>query len=213
MKLYSYWRSSCSYRVRIVLAHKGLDYEYVPVHLVKDGGQQNAPAFLEKNSLGQVPVLELNDGRRLTQSLAIMAYIEKSYAKPAMLPDDVLARALAWERIEIINAGIQPLQNIGLMKKVKALAPDTDMTAWARDVIATGFDALEPLLAETAETYAMGNDVTFVDALLVPQVYNARRFEVDMSKYPTIVRLDEACNELHAFQAAHPDAQPDAETA
>lgn len=211
MKLYGYWRSSSSYRVRILLNLKGLEYAYLPVHLIKDGGQQHAPDFATKSPLAQVPVLEVEDGGEtvpLSQSMAIAEYLEDVFPTPALFPDAPLARARAREMAEMINAGIQPLQNLRILRSLKAMGADP--YAWCREVIGRGFHGVEARLARTTGRFAMGDEPGLVDAFIVPQMYAARRFKVDLARFPTVAAVDAACAEHPAFIAAHPDRQPDA---
>jgi len=208
MRLYAYWRSSTAWRVRIGLHHKGLPFEITSVHL-RHGEQRQAP-HLQRNPLGQVPVLELADGTRITQSLAILAYLEAAHPEPALLPAEPLARARAHQAAEIVNSGIHPLQNLSVLLAIQDLGGDR--MAWARDVIHKGFVALESLARQTAGTYLVGDAVTLADACLVPQLYNARRFKVDLEPFPTLLRVEQACEQLPAFKAAHPSAQPDADS-
>ena len=208
MKLYGYWRSSCSWRVRIALEVKGLAYEYVPVHLLK--GEQLAGDHAARNPMGQVPVLELDDGQRLGQSLAIIEYLEESFPEPALLPRDPVARARARQLAEIVNSGIQPMQNLGILDYLKEAAPQLDRKAFPARFIARGFAAIEAIARETAGRYLVGDRVTVADVCLVPQVYGARRFGVPLDPYPTLVAVEGRLAELPAFQKAHADAQPDA---
>ncbi|MBN1206086.1 MAG: maleylacetoacetate isomerase [Myxococcaceae bacterium] len=212
MKLYSYWRSSCSWRVRIALNLKGLDYTYEAVHLLKDGGQQNTEAFRALNPMRTVPTLELEEAgqvRRLSQSLAILEYLEERYRTPALLPAEPLLRARARMLAEMVNSGIQPLQNLTVLQWVKGELKGDDK-AFAAHWNARGLTALEAAVKETAGTYCLGDTVSFADICLVPQLYGARRFGVDLTPYPTLTRIEAACEKLPAFQAAHPDRQPDA---
>jgi maleylpyruvate isomerase len=198
--------------VRIVLSLKGVDYEYVPVHLLKDGGEQHSDAFRGKNPQQQVPVLEVEEGDRtvrLAQSVAIVEYLEETFSKPCLLAGSARDRAHVRRLVEMINSGIQPLQNLGVLKRVKALGGDPQ--EWGRQAIAAGFEALEAAMAPRAGRFAVGDAVSLADVYLVPQMYNARRFSVALEPYPTLVRVDQACSELEAFKLAHPDAQPDAE--
>ncbi|KAL8620001.1 hypothetical protein ACOMHN_015283 [Nucella lapillus] len=202
--LYSYFRSSASWRVRIALALKGVEYDYKPVHLVKDGGEQNKEEYKAKNPMGQVPTLII-DGATLTQSLPIIEYLEETRSGTAILPKDSIKRAQARALAEIVNSGIQPLQNV----KTLAAFGDKKME-WGKTVITNGFDAFEKMLAETAGKYCVGDEVTIADLCLIPQCYNAQsRFDVDMSKYPTIVRIKEVLEKLPAFIAADFKNQPD----
>lgn len=211
MKLYSYWRSSCSYRVRIALALKGVDYEYVAVHL-RDG-EQRGEDFASRNALGQVPLLEWEDEgevHQLSQSLAICEWLDvRFFPGQRLYPEDGEARARVVELAEIINAGIQPMQNLRLLNTLKELG--VDPAAWSAEHIERGFVALEAAMAQRAGAYAVGDEVSVADVCLVPQMYNARRFSVDLAPFPTLTRVDAACCELSAFADAHPDRQPDAQ--
>jgi maleylpyruvate isomerase len=207
MKLYGYWRSSATWRARIVLHHKGMEFTYVPVHLVRDGGEQKSPAHLARNPMAQVPVLE-HDGVFLGQSLAIAEYLEELQPEPTIFPGGLLARARARQCAEIVNAGIQPLQNLSVL--VRLTEQGQDKLAWARHFIGRGFDALEATAAPVAGTCLVGDEVSVADACLVPQVYNARRFQLDMERWPTLARVDAHLSALPAFVAAHADNQIDA---
>ncbi|TVQ94917.1 MAG: maleylacetoacetate isomerase [Deltaproteobacteria bacterium] len=206
MKLYGYWRSSSSWRVRIALNLKGLDVTYVPVNLLH--GEQLEPPHRARNPRGQVPVLELNDGTQLYESLAIVLWLEQQVPDPALLPAEPLRRARAWQAAEVVNAGIQPLQNLAVLKKLDTLG--ADRATWAREVIASGLDAVESIAHDMPGDFVVGDRPTVADLCLVPQLYNARRFQVDLEPYPTLLSVEARCAELPAFQAAHPSAQPDA---
>lgn len=213
MRLYNYWRSSASWRVRIGLAHKGLAYEYVPVHLVKDGGQQNAPGYREKNPMRTVPLLEWEEGGqtlRLSQSLAILEYLEEAHPAPPLYPQDALGRARARMLAEMINSGIQPLQNLAVLQRVKGELHG-DEKAWAAHWIERGLAAFQASVAPLAGTFCLGDQLSVADVCLVPQLYGARRFGVDLAPFGLLTRIEAACNALPAFQAAHPDRQPDAQ--
>ncbi|MGO9064049.1 MAG: maleylacetoacetate isomerase [Myxococcaceae bacterium] len=213
MKLYNYWRSSCSWRVRIGLYWKQQPFSYLPVHLLKDGGQQKAEPYTRLNPMQSVPLLEVEDGGRLfhlAQSMAILEYLEERWPEPPLLPADRLARARVRQAAEIVNSGIQPYQNTSVQKHVKHEL-HADEKAWARHFISHGLRALEALLRSTAGRYSVGDQVTLADCFLVPQLYHARRYEVDLESFPTLTRVEAACTALSAFQAAHPDRQPDAE--
>lgn len=215
--LHSYYRSSSAYRVRIALAHKGIPYRYEAVHLLRGGGEQNTAAFKALNPMGQVPVLVVLDDAgesiaALGQSVAILEYLEERHPEPALLPQDPLDRARVRQLVECVVSGIQPIQNLAVLQSLSERF-DTDRAAnarWARDWIARGFDALESLLVPSAGVHTFGDAVTLADAVLVPQVYNARRFGVDMTAFPTISRVDATAQKLPSFQAAAPDCQPDA---
>lgn len=211
LRLYGYWRSSASWRVRIALHLKGVPFDTVPVHLVRDGGEHKQEAHRARNPMGQVPVLEVEgEGPplRLTQSMAILAWLDAVHPDPALWPADPLARARAIERAEIVNAGIQPLQNLSVLDAFERAG--VDRTAWGREVIASGLDALEALCPGVAGTFMVGHAPSIADVCLVPQLYNARRFGVDLDSVPTLRRIEAACEALPGFAAAHPDLQPDA---
>lgn len=202
--LYSYFRSSCAYRVRIALALKNIDYEYKTVNLIKGGGEQKAPDFLKVNPMAQVPVLEV-EGEFLTQSLPIIEYLDEKYPEPCLLPKDPIKRAKVRAIAEVVASGIQPLQNLGILSMVdEAKRPE-----WGKLFITKGFQALEAMLEKTAGTFCVGDSVTIADLCLVPQVYNALRFKVDMAQFPILSRINERLEKLPAFKAAHPSRQPD----
>jgi maleylpyruvate isomerase len=206
MKLYGYWRSSATWRVRIGLAHKGVPYTYVPVNLLK--AEQRGDEHRARSPLGQVPVLELPDGTQLTQSLAILGLLEQTHPEPALFPADPVDRARAVALAEVVNAGIQPLQNLAVLQEIEAMGGDR--RGWGHDVIERGLAAYEQLAAPDAGTFSVGDAVSVADLALIPQLYNARRFGVDLDSFPTLVRVEAACNALPAFQEAHPDRQIDA---
>ncbi|XP_016075768.1 PREDICTED: maleylacetoacetate isomerase isoform X1 [Miniopterus natalensis] len=202
--LYSYFRSSCSWRVRIALALKGIDYETLPVNLIKDGGQQFSKEFQALNPMKQVPALKI-DGITIGQSLAIIEYLEETRPAPRLLPQDPKKRALVRMISDLIASGIQPLQNLSVLKQV---GQENQLT-WAQKVINSGFNALEQILQNTAGKYCVGDEVSMADLCLVPQVANAERFKVDLAPYPTISRINKSLLALEAFQVSHPCRQPD----
>jgi maleylpyruvate isomerase len=194
---------------------KGLAYEYRPIHLLQDGGQQNAPDYQAKNPVRTVPLLELTEGgrtHRIAQSLAIIAFLDERHPSPPLLPEEPFARAKVRELAELINSGIQPLQNLAVLQHVKRTL-EADEKAWAQHWVGRGMDALETLVAQSAGRYCVGDEVTLADLCLVPQVFSARRFGVDLTRCPTVVRVEEALSQLPAFQRAHADHQPDAQPA
>jgi len=218
--LKSYWRSSCSWRVRIALAHYGVNYGYEPVHLVK--GEQSG----EEHLMGQVPTLSFSDeegqAHRLTQSVAIIDFLDAALAStdgpaPLVPPADgtaqgALLRARALELAEVIGSGIQPLQNLSVLKEVKSAVhggEEVPAKVWAKGKMEKGLAACEKLVAAANGRFAAGHVVTVADACLIPQLYNARRFGVDVSAYPNLLRVEATCAELPAFKAAAPEAQPD----
>ena len=209
--LYSYWRSSCSYRVRIAAFLKKVAFEYRDVHLVRDGGEQKKADYLALNPMGQVP-LRVQDGHQVGQSMAIIQLLEQLAPQPALFPADPFERAQVVALCEDINTGIQPVQNLSVMQYVDQQyeVGGEGKAAWASHWIDKGFVALEAKLAKTAGVYAFGDQVSAVDCFLVPQVYNAVRFKLDMDRFPTIKRVNETCLAEEAFKQAHPDSQPDA---
>jgi maleylpyruvate isomerase len=208
--LHSYWRSSASHRVRIGLGLKQLPYDYVAVDILR--GDQLADDYRAKNPMAQVPTLEVteDDGTRfaLTQSLAIHEYQDERWPDPPLQPRDLLLRARARALAEIINAGVQPLQNSATLKKIKALSGDE--AAWIRPVITDGLAAFARIAAEVAGTFSVGNSPTIADCCLVPQLAGARRFQVDLEPYPRLLAIEGHCLPLPAFADAMPHHQPDA---
>ena len=211
MKLYSYFRSSAAYRVRIALNLKGLAYETVPVHLVKEGGHNRRPEFRAINPQMRVPALVAPTGDVLIQSLAIIEYLDETHPEPPLLPKDPIARAQARALAEIVACDIHPLNNIGSLRYLKRELHQEQaaIDAWYHHWVLAGFEALEALVRPGP--YACGGAVTVADLCLVPQVYNARRLNVPLDKFPKIVAIDAACLALPAFDRARPENQPDAE--
>lgn len=217
--LYSYWRSSCSYRVRIVLAWKNIPYEYRAIHLLKNGGEQLTDEYAEINPMKLVPALSIH-GHTLTQSNAIIEYLEEVHPENPLLPKDPVTRATVRIICAIISNDIQPVANLRILKNVMALLPEDTPQAdkektrdeWFHKFVSAGFNALEKVLEKSAGKYCVGDEVSIADIFLVPQVYNALRFNVDMTPYPLISRINEVLLELPAFASAHPSQQPDANT-
>lgn len=211
MQLYGYFRSSASYRVRIALNLKGEDYEQIPVHLVQ--GDQRSDAYLEKNPQGLVPALE-DGGVLLTQSLAIIEYLDEKYPEPALLPSGLADRARVRAMSQIVACEMQPLNNLRVLGYLKnELAQDAAaVSAWYAHWIAKGFDAYERQVATygSAGGYSFGDTITMADIALVPQMYNARRMDCDVSAYPLICAVVDRLNTHPAFDAARPENQPDA---
>jgi maleylacetoacetate isomerase len=211
VKLYTYFRSSAAYRTRIALNLKGLSYEMVSVHLIKDGGHQHKPEFRAINPQMRVPALVLDDGEVLTQSIAIIEYLDETHPEPPLLPENPLARAHVRAVADLIACDIHPLNNTSplryIKRQLKHEQPEID--AWYHHWIIEGFTALETMI--NPAPYTCGAAVTLADVCLVPQVANARRMKVPLDKFPKIVAADAACLELPAFDKARPENQPDAE--
>ena len=216
MKLYTYWRSSSAYRVRIALGLKGLSYEPSFVHLVRGGGEQHAASFQSKNPLGQIPVLELPSESGvapvfLAQSLAIIEYLDERYPTPPLLPKGLVARARARELAQLIGSGIQPFHNTGTANYLDQVASQVDKQSWNQHFISAGLQALETRASELSGRFLVGDELSIADVLLVPQLYAARRFAAPLDAFPTLLRVEAECLELDGFATAHPDRQPDRE--
>jgi maleylacetoacetate isomerase/maleylpyruvate isomerase len=213
VKLYTYFRSSAAFRVRIALNLKGLAYEPQFVHLPK--GQHREPAYAAVNPQALVPTLELDDGARLAQSMAIIEYLDELHPRPALLPKDPLGRARARSLSQLVACEIHPLNNLRALQYLrKQLGQNEEQVgAWYRHWIANGFAKIEAQLAGARETgrYCHGDTPTMADCCLVPQVFNARRYEFDPKPYPTTMRVFDECMKLDAFERAQPSKQPDAE--
>jgi len=215
MKLYSYFRSSASFRVRIALALKGLDYDYVPVHLLRDGGQQFAADFRAMNPAALVPVLRDDDGKILTQSLAIIEYLEETRPLPALLPPDAAGRARVRAIALAIACEIHPLNNLrvlGYLSETLGVS-DEQKNAWYRHWVETGLATVEAMLAGDPGTgrCCHGDAPTLADICLVPQIFNAQRFKAKLDHVPTVMRIHEHCLTLPAFARSVPALQPDAD--
>ena len=212
LRLYSYWRSSAAYRVRIGLNLKGLAYETVPVHLVRDGGEQHGPAFRQVNPQGRVPVLE--HGRRiLRQSVAILEYLDETWPTPALLPSGSRDRQRVRAIAQAVACDIHPLNNLCVQQYFEHTwhVPQAERDSWMQYWICDGFAAIEAMINDHPATgrYCEGDTPTLADCCLIPQVYNARRFSVDMGAFPTIARIEQSCLALPEFDAARPERQPD----
>lgn len=213
LQLFDYFRSSAAYRVRIALALKGLSYDHLGVHLVRNDGEHHAASYREINPQGLVPTLR--DGTfDLTQSLAIMEYLNERFPGVSLLPDDLTLRARARQYAQVVACDIHPLNNLRVLKYLdQKLGADEDQrNAWIQEWIHRGFEAIERQLAADIEwRFCVGDLPTIADCCLVPQVFNARRFKVNLEEFPNILRVAKACDELAAFQSAHPSRQPDSE--
>jgi maleylacetoacetate isomerase len=211
VKLYTFFRSSAAYRVRIALNLKGLFYESAPIHLSKDGGRNRTPEYRAVNPQMKVPALELDDGNVLVQSLAIIEYLDDIQPAPPLLPKQPLARAKVRAAAQLIACDIHPLNNVAPLRYLKNVLKheQTEIDAWYHHWILEGFEALETMIRPGP--YCFGDAVTLADVCLVPQVYNARRLKVPLNRFPKIVAVDAACLKLAAFDRARPELQPDAE--
>lgn len=211
MKLYTFFRSSAAYRVRIALNLKGLAYAPACISLPK--GEQRGADYLKANPQGLLPALELDDGELLTQSLAIVEYLDEMHPAPALLPSDPLAKARARAMAQVIGCDIHPLNNLRILKYLKdPLGHDQEtVNTWYRHWIVSGFAALEANARDWgSDGFCFGDAPSLVDICLVPQMYNARRFETDLSPYPNLVRIDAHLRGMKAFTDAAPENQPDA---
>lgn len=207
MKLYNYWRSGTSHRTRIALELKGLDYDYMPVNLVER--EHKSADYLAGNPQGMVPSLKLGDGTLLTQSVAILEYLEESFPDPRLLPEESRSRARVRAMAALIGCDIHPLNNLRVLTYVTGpLGGDAEArNAWIAHWIGEGFAALEQLAGK--DGYCFGSSPTLADCYLIPQIYSARRFGIALDAYPKLLAIDENCHRLEAFQRAHPDRQPD----
>jgi maleylacetoacetate isomerase len=206
--LYSAWRATAPYRLRIGLKLKGVDYDYVPIDLI--AGQQREPAYRAVNRQGLTPALDIG-GQVLTQSLAILEWLDETRPEPAILPKDPLDRAAVRAMALVVACDIHPLNNTRVGRELHKRGVDADgIKAWSQRWIKDGFDTLEPMIARHGKGFAFGESPTIADCCLIPQVYSANRFEVDLSAYPAIRAVNDRAAEHPAFQAAHPNSQPDA---
>ncbi len=213
LRLHSYWRSSAAYRVRIALNLKGLAHEIVPVHLVRDGGEQHGEAYLGLNPQGLVPTLQ--HGQRLVrQSMAIIEYLDETFVEHPLLPSMARDRARVRGLAQVIACDMHPLGNLRVLQYLERefKATPEQREAWARHWLTLGFDAIEKLLLESPATgeFCEGARPGMADCLLVPQLYNARRFRLDLAPYPTLRSIETNCLALEAFRRAAPEAQADA---
>lgn len=212
MKLYGYWRSSAAYRVRIALNLKQLTFENLPVHLVKNGGEQHSSDYKTLNPAELVPVL-VDDELSLNQSLAIIEYLDETYPQPVLLPADPAARAKVRALALDIACDMHPLNNLRVLQYLTGPLALTEQQKlnWINHWLNTGFSALEQRLKQSAGQFCFGDEVTLADICLVPQVYNAQRFALDMNAFPTVMAVHHNCLQLAAFALAAPEQQPDAQ--
>lgn len=212
MILHGYWRSGTSYRTRIALNLKGLTYDQAAVDLRT--GQQKSDAYLAHNPQGLVPALEMDDGTVLTQSPAILEWLEEQYPQAPLLPSEVVARAQVRAMAAVVGCDIHPLNNLRVLKAIKGLGADEVATSqWIGQWIHDGFAALEVLVARHGKGWCYGDQPTLADCYLLPQIYSARRFNIDLSAYPHLLAIEKRAEHHPAFVAAHPDQQPDADPA
>lgn len=212
VKLYTYFRSSCAYRVRIALNIKSIPYEAIPVHLLRNGGEQHAPGYTQLNPSHQVPCL-IDGLHTIGQSMAILEYLDEEFPRPQLLPNTRPERATIRQMCEVINSGIQPLQNLSVLQYLTGTLKlsEEQKLEWARHWIRRGFDSFESLLKIHSGKYSFGETVTLADCLLVPQVFAARRFQFDFSPYPRTIEIYDRCMQLTDFIRASPEKQPDYE--
>lgn len=206
MKLYHYWRSSCSWRVRAALAAKGLVAELALVDIMPEAMGQDDPSYVAKNPMRQIPTLELTHGattRHLGQSMAILEYLEECYPEPPLLPSDPWQRAHFRQIAEMVNAGIQPLQGIRVLETVASHGADA--SAWAVAAIDKGLTAIELLIKDTAGEFCLGDTFGMADIVVYPQLFNAKGFSMSMDAYPTLARIAENCAKHEAIVSTHPD--------
>lgn len=207
MDLHTYYRSTSSYRVRIALALKGLEYRSIPVNLIRDGGEHRQPGYLAVNPQGRVPTLCTDEGERVIQSPAIIEYLEERYPQPALLPTDLLARARHRSVAALIGCDIHPLHNVSVLNRLRDLhVSEDDVQAWIGHWVGEGLKAVEALIGDKGFCFG---EPGLADIYLLPQLYAARRFNVDLSELPRILRVEQRALAHQAFQQAHPDAQPD----
>jgi len=211
--LYGYWRSTAAWRVRIALNLKGIAWTSRTVHLLRDGGEQRRPEYLRLNPQGLLPALAI-DGQLLTQSLAIIEYLEETRATPALLPADAAGRVRVRSLAQLVAGDLHPLNNLRVLQYLDTHmgAGEAQRQAWYRHWVRVGLDALETRLAREPQTgrFCHGDAPGLADCCLVPQLYNARRYDCPLEACPTLLRIEAACGELDAFQAAMPERQPDA---
>ncbi|MDP3854488.1 maleylacetoacetate isomerase [Phenylobacterium sp.] len=212
LTLHSYWRATAPYRVRIGLQLKGLDYGYVPVNLLE--GNQHQAAYRAVNPQRLIPALDIGDGEILTQSLAILEWLDETHPEPALLPKAALDRARVRALADIVACDIHPLNNMRVNRALEAMEVSAPRRAkWVERWILDGFQTLEPMVAKYGQGFAFGDTPTIADCCLIPQVYSAQRYKVDLEPFPAIRAVAEHAAQHHAFIAAHPDNQPDAKPA
>jgi maleylacetoacetate isomerase len=207
MKLYDYWRSTAAYRVRIALMLKNIPFERIPVHLVKSGGEHLHDSYLSINPQGLLPALMLEDGEVLTQSVSIIEYLDALYPAPPLYPEAPIVAQKVRQITSLVTCDMHPLNNLRVLKQLRSQfsASDEAVQAWYHHWLHVGFTSLE-LMLDAQGPFALGDTLTAADVCIIPQVYNARRFEFDLSQFPRIVRTEQYCLTLPAFDAARPEA-------
>lgn len=209
IKLYSYYRSSCSYRVRIALYLKNIPFQYIPIHLLKNGGEQNSESYKKLNPEGKVPCLTHNS-HTITQTMAILQYLEDICPRPALFPHPLKTQIIGIS--EIVNSSIQPLQNLNVLKYLKKRWQITEFEKkkWIQFWIQEGLSSVEKKIQENKQSpFTLGRSLTAAELFIIPQIHNARRFNVNLKNFPRLLILEKICQALPAFQKAHPDVQPD----
>ena len=210
IKLYSYFRSSTSFRVRIVLHLKKLDFEYIPVHLLNQGGEQHLPEYRAVNPIGGVPTL-VHQGNAISQSAAIVQYLDEVFPVPRLLPEDPFKRAQIRQFCDNINCEMHPLNNLRVLQFLKKnyQVTDENQNLWVHHWLRWGFEATEKLLEANAGVYCFGNEISMADIFLAPQIVTAKRFSFPIEDFKLTNTVFENVMKLEAFQKAHPDCQPD----
>ena len=211
IQLYSYYRSSCSYRVRIALYLKNIPFEYIPIHLLRKGGEQKSEKYKQINPEGQVPTL-IHNNQVITQSMAILHYLEDIYPSPALFPKEPKQKAHILSICETINSSTQPLQNLIVLNYLKShwQVDENKKTAWLKFWIYRGLLSVEQKIKENNfSSFAAGRSLTAAELFIIPQIYNAKRFNVSLNKFPRLLAIEDLCQHLPAFKKAHPDTQPD----
>ena len=208
--LYNYFRSSTSYRARIALNIKGLDFEYKQIHLLNNGGEQNTPEYRKLNPMGGVPSL-IHSGKLVAQSRAIIEYLNDSFPEPPLFPKNLHQTAIVKQICDTINCDIHPLQNLRVMRYLenKLGLNEEQRLEWINEWVGKGFTALETLVKKSAEEYCFGSKVTTADLFLIPAMFSADRFKIDLEQFPTLYRIFKTCNQLPAFKKSHPYRQVD----
>mgnify|MGYP001618144699 CR=1 FL=1 len=210
LRLYNYWRSSSSYRIRLALHYKQLAFEYIAVSLIR--GEQHQPEHRDRNPIGTVPLLEIDDGShvvRIPQSIAIAEFLEERFPERSLFPKSAIDRAHVRALAETVNSGIQPFQNLATLNYVKTELK-ADEKAWAQYWIRTGLELLEHQAAPRAGLFMLGDTFTWADCCLLPQVYSARRFGIDLNAFATLSRIEQNCLKLECVEKSRPEIQPDA---